>query len=147
MVCYQFRFFKKKYHQIHFWFFLIFKFWAKVKKTLDLSLPAENQQETACKPTQDRTSSPQWPSVGLPLKVNALTSVVAMKSKPNNFRFSVMPQVAFTPLVLKLSITLTFFFCCSPKRCVRESPQKSRLPSSHIQPFQVPTASRPTPPE
>ena len=44
MVCYQFRFFKKYYHQIHFCFFLIFKFWAKVKKTLALSLPAENQQ-------------------------------------------------------------------------------------------------------
>ena len=35
-------FFQTKYHQIHFWFFLIFKFWAKVKKTLALSLPAEN---------------------------------------------------------------------------------------------------------
>ena len=40
-------FFQTKYHQIHFWFFLIFKFWAKVKKTLALSLPAENQQAIA----------------------------------------------------------------------------------------------------
>ena len=41
--------------------------------------------------------------------------VVARKSRPKSFGFSTIPHVEFTPLVLKLSITLTFFFCCNPK--------------------------------
>ena len=63
---------------------------------------------------------------------NNLTIVVARKSRPKSFGFSIIPHVAFTPLVLKLSITLTFFFCCSPNLCVKEKPSDSWLSSRHI---------------